>query len=416
MVVRAVSTRRRTSTNVTPLQLPARGWLERCIKDNTGKPLPIVTNTLEAMRSDPALCDAFAFDEMLRAPMLMRLIGQPMERFEPRPLMDTDITHAVEWLQRHGLPRISPECVRAAIEVRAHDCSYHPVRDYLDSLVWDGIKRVNVWCTTRLGAELSPYTQAVGEKFLVSMVARIFEPGCKVDHMLVLEGPQGGWKSRVCQILGEPWFSDALPEIGEGKDVSQHIKSKWLIEIAEMHALSKAESAQLKAFLSRTIERYRPSYGRLEVIEPRQCTFIGTTNRDTYLKDSTGGRRFWPIRVSRIDVDGVMEERDQLFAESVHLYRSGVDWWLNREFEREHVAPEQSQRYESDVWEETIATYLTERQRVTVGEVAQHALQMSTARIGTADQRRITAALGRLGWHRDLKKDWQGRRWWSRGI
>src|SRR5207249_48647 len=158
---------------VTPFKMIESAWLSRCVRGDTGKPLPIIANALEALRSDPALRDAFAYDEMLRAPMLVSPIGQILpEHFDARPLVDTDITDAVEWLQRHGLKRIARECVRDAIEARARDCSFHPVRDYLEGLAWDGVKRVNVWLTTRLGAELSPYTQFVGQMFLIAMVAR----------------------------------------------------------------------------------------------------------------------------------------------------------------------------------------------------------------------------------------------------
>ena len=389
-------------------------WLARCIKGETGKPLPILANVLTALRSDPALRDAYAFDEMLRAPMLMHPIGQQLcPQAEPRPLGDADITDLIEHLQRRGLKRIGREPVRDGVLARARDCAYHPVRQYLERLIWDGTKRLNVWLITRLGAELTAYTQNIGTMFPLAMVARIFEPGCKADYMLVLEGPQGALKSSASAVLGGEFFSDNMPEVGEGKDVSQHLNGKWLIEIAEMHAMSKVETAHLKAFITRTTERYRPSYGRMEVIQARQCVFIGTTNRDTYLRDETGGRRFWPVRVGNIDIDGLAADRDQLFAEAVHLYRAGHQWWPDQIFEREHIAPEQASRYESDVWEENITAYLAEHPRVTVGEIAKEALSIQTAKIGTAEQRRIAAGLERLGWQRE-RVDWQGKRWWSK--
>ncbi|MVT69847.1 virulence-associated E family protein [Bradyrhizobium pachyrhizi] len=401
--------------NVAAFPVVVDSWLAQCISEN-GRPLAIVTNALVGLRRDPGIRDAFAYDQMQRCVLIMHEVGKPTAPFEVRPITDEDVTCVTEHLQRAGLKRISRDIVREAVNQRAQENAFHPLRNWLSRLVWDGQKRINVWLTTRLGADLNPYTQAIGKMFLVSLIARVFEPGCKADHMIVLEGPQGAMKSTACAVLGGEYYSDNLPEVGEGKDVSQHLRGKWLIEIGEMHAMNRAESAQLKAFITRQVERYRPSYGRYEVTEPRQCIFIGSTNKETYLRDETGGRRFWPVKVGKIDIDSLIEDREQLFAEAVHAYHEGEPWWPDRDFERQHIAPEQAARYEADeAWEAAIGEYLVTTSRTTIGDVAREALHSETQRVGTAEQRRIAAAMERLGWKReraDGKTDWQGKRWW----
>jgi predicted P-loop ATPase len=378
-------------------------WLRDAICDDKGIPLPNLANVMTALRSDPKIKGALAYDEMLCAVVVN----------DERPVRDTDVTEMQEYLQRAGLWRVTKDTVHAAVDLRASERPFHPVRDYLSNLRWDGHPRLNRWLADYLGAEHTPYASAVGRMFLIGMVARIFEPGCKNDYMMILEGSQGALKSMACRVLGGPWFSDHLPDLPVGKDVSQHLRGKWLIEVAEMHAMNRAEAALLKAFVTRTTERYRPSYGRKEVVEPRQCAFIGTTNKSVYLRDETGGRRFWPILTGKIDIAALEQDRDQLFAEAVHAYRQGDKWWPDRRFEAEHVATEQEARYEADAWEEVIAEWLSDKDRVTVYEVAFKALQFQTSRIGTADQRRIIAILERKGWQRS-KRDSEGRRLYVR--
>jgi predicted P-loop ATPase len=393
-------------------------WMSNCqrgigIDGKPGKPVANLANTALILRSDPAFKNMFAYDEMLRTAMLTRAIDdEPVNTFKQRPLTDVDVGQLQEMLQKLALVRLPKDIAHQAVDIVAHERRFHPVRDYLNGLAWDGKSRARGWLTAYLGAESTPYTERVGLMFVVSMVARIFAPGCKVDHMLIIEGPQGQMKSTACSILGGEWFSDSLPEVNAGKDVSQHLRGKWLIEVAEMHATSRAEATLLKSFISRPAEQYRPSYGRREVNEPRQCVFIGTTNRETYLKDETGGRRFWPIKAGAIKIKAIARDRDQLFAEAVKLYRDDVPWWPDRNFEREHIMPQQADRYENDAWEENIAAYVKTKDKVTIGEVAKLALLIETPRIGTADQRRIAAVLDQLGWQR-LPKDWQGKRWWG---
>jgi predicted P-loop ATPase len=389
-------------------------WLADAVCDAGGRPLPVLANIMIALRTAPQIEDTFNFDEMLRAPILMRAL--PMVRRVsvdlgpyPRPVRDTDVSQLQDRLQHEGLPKIGMNVTRQAVELRARDCSFHPVRIYLDGLLWDRKPRLDDWLSTYLGAAPSPYVKAIGRMFLIAMVARIFEPGCKADYMLVLEGEQGARKSAACAVLAGQWFSDQLPDIHarNDKDTSQHLRGKWLIEVAELSATSRAETEHLKAFITRRVEHYRPSYGRLDVDESRQCVFIGTTNKRTYLRDETGARRYWPVGVGKIDLDKLSKDRDQLFAEAVHRYHEGERWWPNEAFEREHIKPQQDDRFEGDPWDDLIADYVANLSRVRVTDIARQALFIESAKIGTSDQRRIASILTGLGW--EPVRDWQGR-------
>jgi predicted P-loop ATPase len=390
-------------------------WLQYCQRDRKGHPLCNLANAMLALRNDPLVVGMLAHDEMYCDEMLIREIGSGVNLLEPRLVHDVDITALQEFLQLSGLPIIGQEVVHKAVDFCANERRFHPVRNYLNGLQWDSQQRVDMWLTTYLGvAPIDEYTKKIGQMFLVSAVARIFYPGCQADYMMILEGPQGEFKSTACKILGGDWFSDHLPDIATaGKDVSQHLRGKWWIEVTELHAMSRAETNQLKAFITRTTERYRRSYGRKEVVEPRQCVFVGTTNKNIYLRDETGGRRYWPVKTTTINLPALKRDRDQLFAEAVQLFRHGVQWWPDKKFEETYIRPQQDARYEADAWEDPIVRYLTglPDRKVTISQVAKFGLGFpSDGRIGTADSRRISAILEREGWTRKPRQ-WDGR-WW----
>ena len=367
------------------------------------------------MRSAPELTDIFAYDDMLCTPVLLREVptapggdstSAAAEAF-PRPVRDTDVSQLQEYLQHLGIPKIGRETTHQAVDQRAQERAFHPVRRYLDNLIWDGVKRLDGWLVDYLGAKASNYTTSIGRMFLVALVARVYKPGCKADYMLVLEGEQGAGKSRACRILAGDWFSENLPNIHD-KDAAQHIRGKWLIEVAELAAFKRHEAEALKAFVTRAEERYRPAYGRKEVVENRQCLFIGTTNKEAYLSDETGARQFWPVKVGKVNIQGLKWVRDQLFAEAVAAYGQGEQWWPDHQFECTHIKPEQEARYEADPWEEAIAEYIAPLARVTIADIARNALNIETVgKIGRADQNRIIGVLASKGWKSG--RDWRGR-------
>jgi predicted P-loop ATPase len=396
--------------NVITLAEREPAWLHDCMRTDKGALICNQANAVIALEA--LLPEHFAFDEMLQAAVLMLPLDEE-DNFTQRAVRDADISLLQNRLQHVGFMRMGWDTIHRAIEVVSERRKFHPVRSYLEGLKWDGRQRLPGFLSTYLGTAHSAYEEAIGTMFLISMVARIMRPGCKADHLLVLEGPQGALKSTACNILGGDWFSDHLPDITAAKDASQHLRGKWLIEVAEMHAMGRAEATQLKSFITRQVERFRPSYGRLEVVEPRQCVFIGTTNKTAYIRDETGGRRFWPVKTGPINVVELARDRDQLFAEALQRFSNDEHWWPDKDFEQKHIMPEQVSRYEADAWEDFIRDYIGGKTKVTIGEVAKNALFIEAPKIGTADQRRIAAALEQLGWKRQPQA-WDGKRWWTK--
>jgi len=212
------------------------------------------------------------------------------------------------------------------------------------------------------------HSRAVGARWLISAVARIFRPGAKADCCLILEGPQGIRKSTALRTIAGEYFTDELADLGS-KDAAMQTRGVWIIELSELDNLSHAEVARIKAFMSRTTDRFRPPYGMRLVESPRQCVFAGTVNHSSYLRDETGGRRFWPVVCGQIDVDALAGDRDQLWAEAKARFESGSAWWLDTIDLVQLATDQQEARYEGDPWEEVIGPWLENKESTTISEL-----------------------------------------------
>jgi predicted P-loop ATPase len=317
---------------------------------------------------------------------------------------DNDTTRLNGWLRTHMHgwqfdPSIT-DCERAVgVVSRTHD--FNPVRDYLDSVSWDGISRLSRWTSTYLGAEDTEYHRLVGAWWLISAVARIYQPGCKVDTVPILEGAQGIRKSSALRVLaGAEFFNDTPIDLGN-KDAYTAIQGCWIVELAELESLMRAEPSRSKAFFSSSKDRFRRAYARHESEELRQCIFVGTVNLGEYLSDPTGARRFWPIRCSRIDLEALEKDRDQLWAEAVREYQDGRVWYPTSEAERGLLEPQQEGRTKGDAWESLIGSYLTKTaaSKVSTGELLEGALRLDPKDWTTATQTRVgILMLSRFGW------------------
>src|SRR5262249_20259255 len=204
-------------------------WYAQCQRSDRGKILNNLANTALGLRLAPEWEGVVSRNEMARSAVLLKPCptkgtAPPDPNFVSRPLLDEDVTAATEWFHLAGLAALSRDTTYAALELVARENVFHPVRDYLGSLKWDGVTRLATWLPTYLGAEKSDYTAAVGTMFLVAMVARIYDPGCQADYMLILEGPQGLKKSSACRILARQWFSDDVPENIGSKDAKEHLR------------------------------------------------------------------------------------------------------------------------------------------------------------------------------------------------
>jgi predicted P-loop ATPase len=300
-------------------------WQAQLILSEKKNPKPLLANAITAFRHAPEWASALAFDMFHQRTMLRAKAPWMTDDTDEAWASAHDIL-AADWLQHQGIC-VSPDVAGQAIEVVARETRYHPVLDYLDRCRWDGEPRIDQWAVKFLNAPDNPYTRAVSAKWMIGAVARVTEPGCKNDCALILEGDQGIRKSTALKALAHPWFTDEIADLGT-KDAALQLAGVWVLEIAELDSMARGDVSKIKSFMSRTTDRFRPPYGRRVVEQPRQCVFAGTVNGNEYLRDETGGRRFWPISCARIDVDGLTDVRDQLWAEARDRYRADETWWL----------------------------------------------------------------------------------------
>jgi predicted P-loop ATPase len=260
--------------------------------------------------------------------------------------------------------KVSKDMVRTTLTDTSRRHVFHPVRDYLSSLKWDGVERVDKWLSTYGGAKSNEYVDAVGRLWLIAAVRRIRRPGCKFDQMLVLENPeQGNNRSSAMALLAvhEDWFSDDFPLHVRGKEIIESTRGHWIIEASELSGMRKADVEHVKSMLSRQIDRARMAYGHIPDNERRQWVAVGTTNDTDYLRDDTGNRRFWPVRVGRFDLDALRRDRDQIWAEAAALEAKGASIVLDPGL-WPRAREEQDQRLELDPWVAAIDTWLGGRE------------------------------------------------------
>lgn len=383
-------------------------WEDGLIRDAKGYTVLNHYNICHVLRDHPEWRNVIAFNEFNGRKVVLQPIPGSREarkHFQPRELQDKDILVATSWLNRHALLRVNKGMVADAIDEVVHESSVNPVKDYLLTCAaeWDGKHRIDTWIETYLNSQPETdqqlqYTREVGLRWLISAVARVFQPGCKADGTLILEGIQGAGKSTAAKVLaGADFFGDNLPPM-TSKEASSYVRGRWIIEMAELANVTKAEVEVVKAFISRTEERFRPPYGRNEVCYPRQCVFIGSTNRTDYLRDDTGNRRFWPVAVGKVRVDALTADRNQIWGEAVKRYQAGEQWWLSAAVEA--VAQvEQADRLIEDPWTSDVLDKLTGKTEACVKEVLSD-MAVDLSRRDRLMSNRIVSILMQNGWVR----------------
>lgn len=406
--------RREVGLLTTNLPAGAPTWFGKLqMFGETGEPKQCLYNTLVALRHHEDLQGVFAYDEFAAGPCMIRRSSYDIGDAKfPRALEDGDRLRLTEYVQSFGL-NSSKEIASQAVQVVAEENRFHPVREWFDTLSWDGVSRLDTWLIDYAGAVDTIYTRAIAARFLISAVARVYRPGCKVDCALILEGKQGIGKSKLLRLLFDGddlrWFTDEIADLGS-KDSAMQLRGVWCVELAELDALNRTDIARLKAFMSRTNDRYRPPFGYSVIDVPRQCVFAGTVNDSGYLRDPTGGRRFWPVKCSdTVNALEILPMRNQLWAEALARFLAGEKFYLHEKEIVDMANEQQDDRIEDDAWDNRIAAFLNKRfprqkhtvtDQITPGEILEEAIGMEIGKWGRSEQTRVVKHLLRNGWER----------------
>jgi len=397
---------------------------------------PTAGNLALLLANEPAWKGSLGYNEFaereewVRAPPEQPGLPTP----QPGEVRDEHDTYVQHWF--HGKRQMSVAAVTAGVQSAARANRFHPVRDYLAKLEWDGKLRLKLLLPQYFGVADSHYAQEVGRRWMIGAVARVMQPGCKVDTMLIIEGDQGAKKSSaLAALVGTDWFADTKLDLSK-VDAYQALRGKWVIEMAELDAMKNQELTRIKAFLTSSKDSYRPSYGKRTLDYPRQTVFAGTTNEDKYLHDLTGNRRFWPVRAERIQVDDLAADRDQLWAEALQAYGCGVTaggcWWLDTPELIAAAEGEQDARMvDEHPWVPIVRDWLRRcsghptsrppgsedvelQQGLTTTQVLLGAIGSRKEAISKADAMRVGAILKQLGFKSRLVRredEWQKREW-----
>lgn len=299
----------------------------------------------------------------------------------------------------------SAETIDMSVGWAARESKFHPVKDYLEGLQWDGTPRCDSWLSDYLGVRPTPYAAVSGRYALIGMVSRIYKPGALLRSMPILEGPQFRGKSSALRILGAPWFADTAIDLAN-KDAYQTIQGIWVYEISEMDAYNRADSARMKGFISSTSDRFRAPYDRRPDDHKRQTAFFGTINpQGEYFKDATGNTRYWPWQceeIEPINLDGLAHARDQLLAEAVMRYHAGDRWHPDRDEQESLFREQQEAREMTDAWYPLIDGWLRTitSERISVNDILLDCLKIERGKIdsGKTMSTRVGQAMAKIGW------------------